>query len=247
MSGLIVSNRYQLVCMTVPKCASTTMISVFADLHDQPGAPRERHRLQEITDPNHPMDRRQDITIFRRDRLEEAFAIFPDYVWFSIVRDPYGRLLSNYANKINRFAARFRRGLYMRYKLAQALGGPRVWDDVRLAMPYLISRISYRDFVETLEREGTDWDPHFKKQSAVLKLPRIRYRKLLRLESLQEELPRFLREAGVCTDRVARLGIVSRLNGSRSDAFGGTSQELELRPAVYRLYRADFEMLGYGA
>lgn len=245
--GLIVSNKYGLACLTVPKCASTTIISVFADLHDQPWAARERQRLDGVSGTGDAINRQADILTFRRDRLAEVRAAFPDYAWFSVVRNPYGRLISNYANKINRFAARFRRGLYLRYKVAQALGGPGSWRDVRLAMTYLTSRIGYREFVATLEREGTDWDPHFRRQSNLLQLPQIRYDRLLRLETLQEDLAGFLRQAGVPQERLAALGALRRLNRSQSDAFDGTPEELALRPAVYRLYRDDFELLDYGA
>ncbi len=244
---LIVSNKYRLATVLVPKCASTTVISFFAQLHDLPAGKRDR----EITDtiPRSPdrIDRTTDIVTLESLRLVEARQEFDDYAWFSVVRDPYGRLLSNYHNKINRFCANFRKDLYYQYKLVQAAKGPKAWRDVRLAMPYLCARVSYREFVGTLGRNGVDWDRHYMKQSDLLRLDEVKYTRLLRLESFQDGMIALLSQAGLPQNRIEGLGSLGRLNASQREAMDGAPEEMAERPAIHDLYRDDFERLGYAA
>jgi hypothetical protein len=244
---LIVSNRYRLATVLVAKCASTTLISLFARLHDLPVGTRDRRALNPTYGSNGKVDRRPPLIALPHGRIVEAQQVFGDYAWFAVVRDPYGRLLSNYHNKINRFCATFRKDLYLRYKLVQLFQGPSGWRDVRRAMPYLNSRVSYHDFVATLQRGGVDWDPHFMLQADILRLGQVEYARLLRLESLQDELMPFLRQADVPAARLAELGNAGRLNASGGEQMGGTPEELAERPAVHELYREDFTRLGYAA
>ena len=243
---LIVSNKYRLASLVLPKCASTTVIALFAELHGLPVGSRERRALEGAyasIGPEH--DRAADLVVVKHGQFAETFGNLRDYAWFSVVRDPYGRLLSNYYNKINRFSARFRCDLYLRFKLLQALKGPAAWRDVRLVMPFLRKHVSYHDFVGTLGREGVDWDIHYRRQSRLLRLDRIGYTQLLRMENLQDELPAFLRQAGLSQAAVSALGEIRTLNRSGAEDGRGLPEELAERPRVYDLYRDDFERLGY--
>ncbi|MGN6469327.1 MAG: sulfotransferase family 2 domain-containing protein [Rhizobiaceae bacterium] len=244
---LIVSNRYRLATMLVPKCASTTLISILARLHDLPPQRRDRVVLDKIYSPNEKIDRHSPLIALQETRIAEAREAFGDYIWFAVVRDPYGRLLSNYHNKINRFCAEFRKDLYLRYKMVQVLQGPASWRDVRRVMPYLHSHVTYREFVETLQRHGVDWDRHFKKQSDILQLGEIEYTRLIRLESFQDELTELLRAAGVSEARLGKTGHAGRRNVSRRAALAGTPEDVAARAAVHQLYRDDFTRLGYAA
>ena len=242
---LIVSNKYRLAAVLLSKCASTTATSVLARLHDLPVRARDRDVLDAIPKSAGRIDRTSDLIALEQRRLVEARETFPDYMWFSIVRDPYGRLRSNYHNKINRFCAAFRKDLYLRYKLAQALGGPAAWRDVRLAMPYLQARVSYGEFVQTLGEKGLDWDPHYRRQSDLLKLDEVDYTRLLRMETLQDDMVALLRDAGLPASRIAQMNDLGRLNNSRQEKMAGTDEDMTARPKVYDLYRDDFERLGY--
>jgi len=244
---LIVSNKYRLATVLVPKCASTTLISLFANLHELQAGSRDREVLNNIPRSPNGIDRTKEIIALESQRLIEARTELADYVWFSVVRNPYGRLLSNYHNKINRFCANFRKDLYLRYKLAQVLGGPKAWRDVRVAMPFLRSRVSYREFVRTLGEKGLDWDRHYMRQADLLELGEVEYTRLLRLESLQEEMAVLFCEAGLPRHKIDALGDLGRLNVSRREAMDGAPEEMAERPAVHELYRDDFTKLGYAA
>jgi hypothetical protein len=244
---LMVSNKYRLATVLVPKCASTTLISAFARLHELPLGTKDRHALDAIYNAREAIDRRAPLITLPGARIAEARREFGDYVWFAVVRDPYGRLLSNYHNKINRFCAKFRKDLYLRYKLVQLFQGPASWRDVRRAMPYLRSHITYREFVRALARHGIDWDAHFRKQTDILQLGEIEYTRLLRLESLEPELADLLRDAGVPAAKLAEISKADRLNVSRRESAAGTPEEIAERPAIHELYRDDFIRLGYAA
>jgi hypothetical protein len=244
---LMVSNRYRLAVVLVPKCASTTLISVFARLHELPLGAKDRHALDAIYNAKDVIDRRAPLIALSGGRIMEARREFGDYLWFAAIRDPYGRLLSNYHNKINRFCANFRKDLYLRYKLVQLLQGPAAWRDVRRAMPYLRSHITYREFVGVLARHGVDWDDHFRKQADILRLDEIGYTRLLRLESLEQEMTDLFREAGVPAAKLVEISKAGRLNVSRREATAGTPEEIAERPAIHELYRDDFVRLGYAA
>jgi hypothetical protein len=243
---LIVSNRYRLATMLVPKCASTTLVSVLARLHEQPPQKRDRDALDAIYSSKPEIDRHSPLIALRETRIAEAREAFDDYTWFAVVRDPYDRLLSNYHNKINRFCAEFRKDLYLRYKMVQVFQGPASWRDVRRAMPYLHSHVTYREFVETLQRHGVDWDRHFKKQSDILCLDKVVYARLVRLESFDQELTDLLRDAGVPAAKLAQIDKAARLNASGPTA-AESSEEIAQRPAVHELYKDDFRRLDYAA
>jgi len=242
---LIVSNRYRLATVLVPKCASTTLISLFAKLHDMPRELRGRDALDAIYSSKEEIDRQSPLIALPNARIIEAREAFGDYIWFAVVRDPYGRLLSNYHNKINRFCANFRRDLYLRYKLVQLFQGPASWRDVRRAMPYLHSRVTYREFVETLQRRGVGWDRHFKPQTDILRLDAVAYTRLLRLETFKQELTDLLREAGVPQGKLMEISKAGRLNVSRREATAEAPDEVAARQAVHELYKDDFAKLGY--
>jgi hypothetical protein len=243
---LIVSNKYRLATVLVPKCASTTLIAMFARLHDLPPQQRDRDAFDAICSTRQEFDRQSDLIALPHARIVEAREAFGDYTWFAAVRDPYGRLLSNYHNKINRFCANFRKDLYLRYKAVQLIRGPVNWRDARLAMPYLHSHVTYREFVETLQLRGIDWDRHFRLQSDILCLDRIAYARLVRLEMFEQEMTDLLDEAGVPATKLAEIRKAGRLNASDGMA-PEASEEIAERPAVRELYGKDFKRLAYAA
>lgn len=164
------------------------------------------------------------------------------YRFFTVVRDPYGRCLSGYGQQVRRYAKRFRRLAFARAKLARFIS-PRLPGDEtnphRVVTETLHRTISFPEFVAGLRRHGIGFDPHFDLQSRVVRLGRVPYDGLVRMENLAEGLRPYFSGA----DDLARI---PACNVTRS---GQAVDRLtpELRLAVHTLYEPDFSALGYAA
>jgi hypothetical protein len=248
MARLIVCEPCRLIYVPVPKCASTTMHQFLAALGgvDDRGQPRDclpirRGRVA-------PGGGGSYIIGCAAQDIAEIVRQYADFVWFSVVRDPYGRVLSNYQNKLNRYARRFEPGAYALAYAGEAL---QPWALVRhdhqeRRIQRMQARIPFSRFVEALARHGIDWDHHYILQSRLLHMGDIPYHSLVRMEQLADGLRDVLIAAGTlgrAQDVVASLG---RLNRSRGDA-GPTIWTDTTREIVADLYRRDFEALGYAA
>jgi hypothetical protein len=242
---IIVSNRYRIATNLVPKCGSTTIVAVMGAIHDLLQTLNERHILKATIVGDPAQIGQRDMAVVTRNHAAEVARKFGDYVWFTVSRDPHDRVVSNYNNKLNRFSARFRPDLHWRYRMREILGGPRVWRDNRLVMPWLTSQLSYSEFVETLVREGIDWDPHYKLQTDIMRLDLFVDAKILRLETLSDELPKFLSSAGVDSGALQKLGPLPRLNRSAAEGMRAKPEIIAMKDKVFQLYRKDFETLGY--
>jgi len=170
---------------------------------------------------------------------------FRGFTWFSVVREPFSRVESNYHNKLNRFARRFYPLTYLR-----SYAGPlnddrsdRRWQDVRIRR--MQRTIGFEQFVDGLERHGIDWDPHYRPQSRMLRLDRLRFDHLIRMERLADGLRGLFASLGAPAGVRSEVEKLSRLNPSRAGD-GTTAWTPRLRAIVEALYRDDFEAFGYG-
>jgi len=248
MARLIVCEPCRLVYVPVPKCASTTMHQFLAALGgvDDRGLPRDCL----------PVHGRQvgpgigDSYVIRCDDavLPEIVLRYANFVWFSVVRDPYGRVLSNYQNKLNRYARRFEPGAYALAYAGQVL---KPWafghrDHQAERIQQMQARIPFPRFVEALARHGIDWDSHFRLQARLLHMSDIPYHGLVRMEELADGLRDVLLAAGTLDRAQQAIASLGRLNRSRGDA-GPTIWNDATREIVAGLYRRDFDTLGYAA
>lgn len=170
---------------------------------------------------------------------------FRGFTWFSVVREPFSRVESNYHNKLNRFARRFHPLTYLR-SYAGRLNDDRSdrrWQDVRIHR--MQRTIGFEQFVDGLERHGIDWDPHYRPQSRMLRLDRLRFDHLIRMEWLADGLRGLFASLGAPADVRSEVEKLSRLNPSRAGD-GTTAWTPRLQAIVEALYRDDFEALGYG-
>ena len=242
-TGVIVAPKYKLACVLVPKCATTTLIDLFARIHERPIKGKDRHDLTFV--PYEPRMTLEEPVVIRVHRWElpRLRGELNNYLWFTVVRDPHERIVSNYADKLNRFSRRFRHPLYVRAKLVQFARGPKAWQDSNSVDDVYQSHIGFSEFVETLMEEGIDWDPHYRLQISFVQQDKVQYDAVLRLEHLQSSLVDFLETRGMPPQVVDCARAMRKLNsGSRS---GPDLYPLDDRPKVAELYRPDFEALGY--
>lgn len=237
----IVSHPRKLVYAEVPKCASTTMHKLFLEVSG----------IHTEVEPHFGIWR-EPLAAARRAAGLEAHEI-PDtgldafvgghrgYRFFTVVRNPYGRCLSGYGQQVRRYAKRFARLAFARAKLRQMLtrrfaddaGGPH-----RIVTETLQRAISFEEFVRGIERHGTSFDKHFALQSHVIRLGRIPYDTLVRMEDLADGLRAIFDDADL-----ARLPACNVTRSGRSlDALSPS-----MRETIFSLYEADFRAFGYAA
>ncbi|MBS3647874.1 sulfotransferase family 2 domain-containing protein [Pseudaminobacter sp. 19-2017] len=242
-TGVIVAPKYKLACVLVPKCATTTLIDLFARIHERPMKGKDRHDLHFV--PYQPPVRAEEPVVIRLDnsdlpRLREELN---DYLWFTVVRDPHERIVSNYADKLNRFCRRFRRPIYVRAKLVQFVRGPKAWKDSNSVDDFYQSHVAFSEFLESLMKHGIDWDPHYRLQISFVQQGKVQYDAVLRLENLRDSLVDFLETRGMPQQVVDCARTMRKLNSGRRS--GPDVYSLTERPKVAQLYRPDFEALGY--
>jgi hypothetical protein len=242
---LVVCEPLRLVYAPLPKCASTTMIEFLVrigasgarsnprDCPRRPVAglvPGHGGTYQVACEPAHVAD---------------FMERFPGFTWFSVVREPFSRVESNYHNKLNRFARRFHPLTYLRSYAGPLTGdsSDRRWQDVRIRR--MQQTIGFEQFVLGLARHGIDWDMHYRPQSRILRLERLRFDHLIRMERLADGLRDLFANQGADAAVRSEVEKLSRLNPSRAGD-GKMAWTPRLRAIVEELYREDFEALGYG-
>lgn len=239
---LVVCEPWRLVYAPLPKCASTTMINLLMDSIGMPArkGPRDCPRrsaaqigcgtagVYELRIP------RDDIAAVAR-RLHA-------YTWFSVIRDPFARVESNYHNKLNRYARRVHPLAYFASYATPVRPGTstEAWQAARIRT--MQSLIPFERFVHGLARHGIDWDPHFAPQVKVLQLDRVRFDRLIEMERLTEGLQSLFRSIGRLAAVRGPLENLRRYNASRS-AESRTQWTPQLRELVAELYREDFARL----
>jgi hypothetical protein len=240
---LVVCEPCRLVYAPLPKCASTTMINLLMDLAGMPPRrnPRDCPRRTAAT-----IERATAGTYelrLKHGEVPEVARRFGAYTWFSVVRDPFSRVESNYHNKLNRYARRFHPLTYLRSYATPVRPGISVeaWQAARIRT--IQSSISFEQFVLGLATRGVDWDLHFEPQSRVLELDRVSFDHLIDISRLADGLSAMLRNTG--RQDVVRGAIenLRRFNASNSaDAHDRWTPRM--RAVVADLYCSDFEAFG---
>lgn len=178
------------------------------------------------------------------EELTKFAADHDDYVWFSVVRHPYLRTLSNYYSKLSRYAWGFDRGIYWKGKLPQILAGPSAWRSHLVGIRYMHRHLSFEGFVEGLARNGIDFDHHFRLQSRQLRIDTLPYRFLVQLDDFEAGMEEVLQSAGIDDVEAFDIGGL-RLNRS---TYGPSAHEAltgPIKEVLQRLYRPDFETFGF--
>lgn len=240
---LVVCEPWRLVYAPLPKCASTTMINLLLDAGGMPArrGPRDCPR-RTAADAGRGTAGVYELRLARSEIASVARRL-QSYTWFSVTRDPFSRVESNYHNKLNRFARRAHPLAYL-----VAYGTP-VWPDTSTEawqaarIRTMQAFISFERFVHGLVRHGIDWDPHFAPQAQVLELDRVRFDRLIDMERLADGLEALFRSIGRLAAVRSSLERLSRYNASRS-ADARSHWTPRLRELVAELYRDDFVRLG---
>ncbi|MBM4011926.1 MAG: sulfotransferase family protein [Planctomycetes bacterium] len=178
-----------------------------------------------------------------REAVARTLRRFHDYRIFSVIRDPFDRIVSNYHNKLNRFARRFAPALYAASYIAPAISRLRTVTSVE-RIRWVQRHVPFDDFVERLGVEGVSWDVHVRPQVQLLALDAIRYERLIPMEELLPGLRQLL-AAGSAGERArGALGHLGRWNASSGLREVGP-WTARTRALVGSIYAADLDQLGY--
>ncbi|MFM7244887.1 MAG: sulfotransferase family 2 domain-containing protein [Planctomycetaceae bacterium] len=236
---LVVYEPWRLVYAPLPKCASTTMINLLLDASGMPArrGPRDCPRKTAAQ-----VGRGATGVYELRLEGDEIAAVarrLAAYTWFSVTRDPFARVESNYRNKLNRYARRFHPLAYLAsYATPVRLGtSVEAWQAARINTMQKV--ISFEQFVHGLARHGTEWDPHFAPQVRVLELDRVRFDRLIDMEQLAAGLESLFRSIGRLASVRGSLEALRHDNASRS-ADVRSLWTPQLRAVVADLYHDDF-------
>lgn len=211
----------------VPKAACTSMKTLIHSLEDLPRITTFAGSLTEV---------RREMFIHSRDQfalkslvdfeddLQEQILSSPDFLRFTIVRNPYTRLVSAWKDKIRVCAPGYTR-FYNRIKGALPQGSDPT------------SFISFAEFVRAISEEDLrSCDHHWRLQVEHTFYNAMKFNLVGRVESLQDAVGVFLDKAGFPGNR---------LPGAVNESSGTTGYEQELAEHVYDLYIRDFADLGY--
>ncbi|MEC8799424.1 MAG: sulfotransferase family 2 domain-containing protein [Planctomycetota bacterium] len=236
---LILSEKYQVGFVGAPKCATTTMVDLMLSWHGFEGIKNPRGFMK------HNSERLQEAGLFIHDTgkpkvLLSAYREHDAFFWFTAVRSPVSRTLSNYRNKLSRYAKRFEYRSYLGGKLLQLARGPRSWADANSASECIAKFISFPQFVDGLTTHGVGFDSHYRTFSKILQMDRIQYDAVLQLESMEEDivmLQKKMAASGVDTEHFPKLG---RLNSTSRSEEGLSA---ELREKIALLYDVDSKLI----
>lgn len=224
-----VNVRKRYLYFEVPKAACTQM--------------KELLRLQEGAPPIQPFvgnlwETRRDMFVHARenvplpslvdldDATQKEVLESSDFFRFTIVRNPYTRLVSAWKNKV----------------MPCEPGCDRLYLEIKGRLPDMHAKelISFGEFVSYLHAKGdlSECDPHWRRQVDHLFLAALSFSHVGKVEHMAGSLARFQQHLGLSEPLLA---------GSKnvSVPVGSATYDQSLADKVYSLYREDFERLGY--
>jgi hypothetical protein len=210
----------------VPKAACTTMKVL---IHQLEGAPPLRYFLSGAQSrremfihsrPNVPLPSLVDLD----DKTQKMVLTSPDVFRFTIVRNPYTRLISAWKSKV----------------VLCEPGFEYVYRDIHGSLPHsnndLITFSEFLDYVE--KSDPWTYNPHWMLQSDHLFYEAFDFSFVGKMEKLNDALARFQSHIGT----IARFDVGT----SNSSAFKGDVTLTEDQAnRIYKIYRNDFENFGY--
>lgn len=227
----LISETHKLAYVWVPKCASSTMFQIFQVISGVPDA--DMCRRVDVTDEM--LSRYGSRRIQTRRHKIKKFVASTDYSWFTIVREPYGRLISSYNNKIDFFAQKFAPDVFEKH-IEQIAIARNNHTDIPKIRKKMQQDISFADFVNALHENGTNFDAHFIPQTAHINQDIVSYSAILKLETLQTDLPNFLETANVDAAVIARAMALPPRNQSVQSNLTPAILSAELRDKIYVHY-----------
>lgn len=237
-----------------PKCASTTIIDWLGRISLALGSERPS-----LAAPHGKRSQYLRSGVLSKEVIpvagfQEYLIGKSGYTLFCATRNPFKRIVSAHADKINRYCKYFERKLYYAGKLHQIFSGPSSWLTNKAANQFMASQFSLRELLLGMKVNGVDFDDHFKPQSKVLFPHRVDYEYVLKVEELSAGLGSLLNQRGLSASLADSI-TPGRLNSTRTklSAKANCSThslpvrdiDTEMAAIIRDLYAADFENFDY--
>ncbi len=213
----------------VPKAGCSTIKSLIHRLEKLPPIPPFSGALREVRRDmfihNRSLFRMKSLLDFD-DAQQEEILTAPDFFRFSVVRNPYSRLVSAWSDKVRQCSP----GYESFYK--RLAGGMPKADGSTPPVPFdaFVGDVATHDIATA--------NPHWRMQSAHLLAEAIPQSFIGRLEDIDTAISLFLQKAGF--DQSARAGAVNPGGGGAH-----THYTEALAEKVWTLYAPDFAAFGY--
>lgn len=223
-----VSKRY--LYFEVPKAACTQMKELLRLQHGAPpiqlfvGNLMETRREMFVhARENVPLPSLVDLDEATQKEVLESDSFFR----FTIVRDPYTRLVSAWKNKV----------------VPCEPGAERLYLEIKGRLPDMHTKelIAFDEFVGYLQAKGdlTAFDPHWRRQVDHLFFDALSFSHVGKVEDMSAIMARFQQHLGLAEPLMAGRKNVSA-------PVGLATYNQNLADKVYSLYQEDFDRLGYG-
>ena len=242
---LFTSHKNKLVYVVLLKAGSRTMHRVMFALagvpktKDKPWGENIKKRSQELAE--HGLVKEK----YGLEEAKEYQRQHSDYTWIAITRNPYERALSAYSNKVNRAIRYSHRRIYFLSKLKTLIGHPKKWWSAERSRETIKQHISFEDFLVSLQKIGTDVDPHLSTQFTSLGSAEIRLDKIYDLDDLSNGLKELQEIVGFTGMDLSELatGPIPNQTGA------GKNQRDLLTPKakaiIQEIYANDFKFFHY--
>lgn len=212
----IVCHRFRFIFFPVPKAASSSVKKLIAQME---GLPSQGH-------PHHDIEFQ---LVWGKDLYK-----YPDYRTFTVVRNPWDRLVSCFKDKIlGCYDTRFgmRSGIHEGLERYNQILGRRIFYD-DMPFPEFINVI--RKIPDSLA------DEHFRSQYRMFSTPsgRLLTERIIRFENLYTELTAFFEKLNIKDFNI------DHLNKSAGDDYRRFYTD-DLVKEVARMYEKDIKLLGY--
>lgn len=176
--------------------------------------------------------------------IQELYRILnsPNRLIFAIVRDPYERIYSAWANKFRGRPLVPSKGLQKPIPEIDTYLRLRASIDPSLPAGEK-ARMTFGEFLVYVEAIIHSWaDPHIVPQSRFLNVPFAPIGRLVRLESYVEQMQPIMQHLKASPEITSRLGEKVNATGLTKEQYAITPDQ---RTIIERLYRDDFEAFGY--
>jgi hypothetical protein len=210
----ILSKKYNFLYFRIPKAANSTVISTLVVW---------MNKTVNIKNPKQIEVLKRSLVKEGKIHLCEYDEIIKNYYKFSIVRNPYNRLLSAYFNKI------------------MTCRPQKIWVTTFLQYRFY-DFVSLDNFIDYLEfGGGIKNDIHWAPQTEIISIPIDKIDFIGRVENLQQDM-QFI------TEKI--FGVKLALRNSPLYKTNSISKYNELltnnlKKRIYKIYEKDFQLLGY--